>query len=780
MNRILLITLLLITVFSCKDDENGIVSPDREYSPRVIQETYGNAKLVGFVNDKNGTPLADVTVFFGEEKTTTSSDGSYQLNTLSSGSNKRIWFEKDGYASTQKLADIQEELPNRIDASLFPIDKSMKMKSDGGKIEAENFSVEIEPGGFVYLDGTPVEEDVIVEATAFLTSEDEFLEAFPGEFRGTRTDGTTTAIESFGFIDVELEVESGEPVQLADGVNATIKIKAPENAPTTIPMWHYDEYKAEWIEEGTGSLNGGFYSANVSHFTPWNWDRPYNQTSKIIGRVIDNEGNPIEGAVVIQKGINFNFQNSTKTEEDGEFKLLTPESNRLEIEAFFDIYGSTKINYTTSPTKGKTNDMGDIKINISIDNVIEPYIPDTLFYITIGQTAIIKGKYFGNEKRQGYKLILNGNEVETKTWQNDLIEFDVPNGIPDEGFIQIDRDGIVSREVKYIEGDWTCEIKGEIYDNNDLPFYNGNYRIYLNDRYLGYIPNCIGNLQKLEVLKIGVTRLSSLPESIGNLINLKELDLHFNDLTSLPKSFGSLRNLEVLEIGSNKLSSLPEGFSNLNNLRELDLSLNRFSSLPESLRDLESLETLNFENNDFVSLSENIVDLENIKSLNFVQNDLKYLPENFGNLKNLEVLEIGNNQLYSLPENIGKLQNLQELWLRGNLLSTLPESIGNLQNLTELELSNNRISSLPESLGNLKNLVSLGLYKNNLIIVPESIGDLKNLESVTLERNQLSRLPESIKNLKENLNFLNLKRNNFSKEEIAKIEEWLPKTEIWW
>jgi len=195
MKKILLISLLLLVVFSCKDDESDIVSPDREYAPKIIQETYGNAKLVGFVNDKNGRPLADATVFFGAEKTTTGSDGSYQLNTLSVGANKRIWFEKDGYASTQKLADISEELPNRIDASLFPIGKTMKMTSDGGTIEAENFSVEIEPGGFIYSDGTPVEEDVSVEATAFLATDDELLNAFPGEFRGTRTDATTTAIE---------------------------------------------------------------------------------------------------------------------------------------------------------------------------------------------------------------------------------------------------------------------------------------------------------------------------------------------------------------------------------------------------------------------------------------------------------------------------------------------------------------------------------------------------------------------------------------------------------
>ncbi|MFA7327016.1 MAG: leucine-rich repeat domain-containing protein [Candidatus Kapaibacterium sp.] len=706
MKKILFLFLFILVISSCKDDEGDIVAPGNEYTPKIITENYGTAKLVGFVNDKSGNPLSGVTVFFGEEKTLTGTDGGYQLNTLSSGSNKRIWFQKSGYASTQKLADIKEDLPNRIDASLFPIDKTEKMNSDGGKIEGKDFSLEIQPGGFVYSDGRPVEEDVFVEVTAFLTSEDEFLDAFPGEFRGTRENGTETAIESFGFIDVVLKVESGEPVQLADGVTATIKIKAPQNSPATIPMWHYDEDKGKWIEEGIGSLVDGFYIAEVKHFTKWNWDRPYNETSKIVGRVIDNAGNPIEGASVVQKGITYIFQNSAETDENGAFELLTPESNESEIEAYFDIYGSTIINYTTSPNKGQVYNIGDIKINVSIDNVIEPYISDALFYITIGQSAKITGKYFGEVKRNGYKLLLNGNEVETTTWQNDLIEFVVPNGIPEEGTIQIDRDGVFSREVNYKEGDWTCEIKGNIYDNNDQLTY-----LYLSNRILIYIPNCIGNLQNLKELHLSNNRLSSLPESFGNLRNLQELDLHYNDLTSLPKSFSNLQNLRLLDLHSNPLSSLPKSIGNLQNLRELDLSLTRINSLPENIVNLQNLVILNLENNDFVILSESIGNLQNLKTLNLELNDLTSLPESFGNLENLEELNLYKNEL-----------------------TTLPESFGNLQNLKELNLRTNRLSSLPIS----------------------------------------------IKNLKENLILLILTNNNFSEEEKAKVEKWLPNTTIYW
>ncbi len=768
-------------ISSCKDDESDIVSPGNEYTPKVITETYGTAKLVGFVKDKSGNPLAGVTVFFGEEKATTGSDGGYQLNTLSAGANKRIWFQKSGYASTQKLADIKEDLPNRIDASLFPIDKTEKMNSDGGKIEGKDFSVEIKPGGFVYSDGGPVEEDVFAEVTAFLTSEDEFLDAFPGEFRGTRENGTETAIESFGFIDVVLKVKSGEPVQLAEGVTAIIKIKAPQNSPATIPMWHYDEDKAKWIEEGIGKLDNGLYTAEVSHFTQWNWDRPYNETSKIVGRVVDNSGNPIEGANVVQKGITYRFQNSAKTNAEGEFELLTPESNESEIEAQFDIYGSTIINFTTSPNKGQVNDIGDITIDVTIENVMPPpYISSNTLYITMGQTSKIRGKYFGHQKRAGYKLLLNGNEVETKTWGNHLIEFVVPNGIPEEGVIQIDRDGVLSRQVNYKEGDWTCEIDGEIYDNNNLRTDEGLYNLNLSGLLLQTIPNCISNLQKLESLYLVNSPLSSLPESFGNLQNLKVLLLSSNQLSRLPESFGNLQNLQELSLEQNKLSSLPESFGNLQNLEELRLNSNQLSSLPESFGNLQNLKLLSLSGNPLNSLPESIDKLQNLDVLLLIGNNLSSLPESISNLKNLEELCLYYNNLSSLPESIGNLQNLERLSVENNKLTSLPESFGNLTKVRTLYLDSNQLTSLPESFGNLQNLNELYLQNNQLRNLPESFGNLQSLKWLYLNDNQLTSLPETYKDLKENLEYLNLSGNNFSEEEKAKVEEWLPGTKITW
>lgn len=69
MKKILFLFLFLFVISSCRDNEEDILSPNnREYTPKIITETYGSAKLVGYVKDKNGSPLSGVTVFSEEEK----------------------------------------------------------------------------------------------------------------------------------------------------------------------------------------------------------------------------------------------------------------------------------------------------------------------------------------------------------------------------------------------------------------------------------------------------------------------------------------------------------------------------------------------------------------------------------------------------------------------------------------------------------------------------------------------------------------------------------------
>ena len=65
-----------------------------------------------------------------------------------------------------------------------------------------------------------------------------------------------------------------------------------------------------------------------------------------------------------------------------------------------------------------------------------------------------------------------------------------------------------------------------------------------------------------------------MPDCFGNLPKLEKLDLRDNVLSSLPNSFAQLKNLQSLDLKANDLAQLPDGFQGLSSLKELNLSLN--------------------------------------------------------------------------------------------------------------------------------------------------------------------------------------------------------------
>jgi len=202
----------------------------------------------------------------------------------------------------------------------------------------------------------------------------------------------------------------------------------------------------------------------------------------------------------------------------------------------------------------------------------------------------------------------------------------------------------------------------------------------------GYIPESIGNLNKLETLEMGGNQLSgSIPESIGNLSKLKDLTLTSNQLSgSIPESIGNLSNLAHLALGWNHLSgSIPESIGNLSKLTFLALCKNQL---------------------------------------------VGSIPESIGNLSNLGALYLDHNQLSgNIPSSIGNLTALEWLYLNDNQFSgNIPSSIGNSAKLIRLMLANNQLTgSIPESLGNLINLQSMNFQYNFLSgKIPESFTKL--------------------------------------------------------
>ena len=100
----------------------------------------------------------------------------------------------------------------------------------------------------------------------------------PGDLRGIDETGSLKGLKTFGMTAVELTSASGELLQIASGKKATLTMPVPpallSNAPSSIPLWYFDEINGLWKQDGTATKTGNTYVGDVSHFSFWNCDQP--------------------------------------------------------------------------------------------------------------------------------------------------------------------------------------------------------------------------------------------------------------------------------------------------------------------------------------------------------------------------------------------------------------------------------------------------------------------------------------------------------------------------
>ena len=154
------------------------------------------------------------------------------------------------------------------------------------------------------------------------------------------------------------------------------------------------------------------------------------------------------------------------------------------------------------------------------------------------------------------------------------------------------------------------------------------------------------------VLELSGLGLTILPETIGQLKKLRVLRAFRNQLTALPKSLIELKELQGLYIWRNLLTQLPADIGELGQLDRLDVSKNRLDLLPESIGRLTRL-----------------------RGLYAQVNHLRELPESIGHLRQLQWLYLAENQLSALPDPIRQLRSLKEIYLHGNDQLGIPREI---------------------------------------------------------------------------------------------------------
>ena len=381
--------VLLIIISSCKKQENEIISSAPTFTPTVM------TNLKGIILDKNQDPVSGVNVRLGNNLTSSSSNGLFTFNNISVSENRAmIYFEKEGYFTTSRACQVNNDVSNYIRVVM---DEQQTIgnffSSSGGSLIHNGVSLTFPSSSYFYTDGIEYNGDVNVSINIISPEESNFSMRIPGgDLRARTTSEEDMILYSYGMLDVILTDNNNQPLTL----NSTTQITFPipnnliSSAPSEIPLWHYNNETGIWIEEGLAVKNGTSFEGNVSHFSYWNWDVP-SQEAGVYGRVLDCEGSPIAN-ILVNIG-----QQSVSTNSLGEFNTLVPSGQNLLIEAT-DNFGNTNSISVSPLSPMSSNDVGDITICSSViqGNIIDcngnpaqnilvksPYSPFTYAYSDI-------------------------------------------------------------------------------------------------------------------------------------------------------------------------------------------------------------------------------------------------------------------------------------------------------------------------------------------------------------------------------------------------------------
>lgn len=290
--------------------------------PTSPPDTTGS--LFGRVLDsRTEAPLAGARVTAAGRSATTGPDGSYLLENLPL-SRVLVTATAAGHAEQTTVAELNSSngrqwlvvRPLAVDASL-PFDATQPQTLADPASPAR---VTLPANALVRADGQAPSGAV----TAALTRIDPGADpgAMPGDYRST---GGT--LQSYGALDISFRDAAGQPLNLAAGRTATIRIPVASGLatlPATSPLYWFNASTGLWVREGqatlAGSGTGAYYEGTVSHFTTWNADDVINSVL-LSGRVTNENGTGLAGVSVATLGADYAGIATTVTDASGNFSV---------------------------------------------------------------------------------------------------------------------------------------------------------------------------------------------------------------------------------------------------------------------------------------------------------------------------------------------------------------------------------------------------------------------------------------------------------------------------
>lgn len=398
LSRYLLLLLLgfSTTLSSCDKDITELPSSSTIVSLELVKASFSGTvtgKVRGIENQ--GVESAKITI--GTATTETDAEGKWRIeNVLVPKDRAFIKAFHSSYLHGSKTISVSNESSYQIDIQLLIRGRVGAVgAATGGSIMLSNEKVSLTfpPNVFVNLDGSTYDGQVIVYAQHIDPTTNKGFSTMPGDLIGLTKNVENVALESYGMLGVELRSEGGSQVQLAPESTATIRLEIPTsllaNAPSSIPLWYFDEEIGVWKEEGQAELLGSRYVGEVKHFTWWNYDEPFDLV-RICGEFVNDQGAPLVGTAYI-KSQNYGTR-SIVTNGIGEFCGFVPAAENLTLTVFNICEDSTVI------------DLGSLTVDTDLGEILQEGTTQNTFFtgrLTNCSGTPVAGVTIGVQRQSG-------------------------------------------------------------------------------------------------------------------------------------------------------------------------------------------------------------------------------------------------------------------------------------------------------------------------------------------------------------------------------------------
>ncbi|HSF88628.1 MAG TPA: carboxypeptidase-like regulatory domain-containing protein [Saprospiraceae bacterium] len=368
-----LLSLLLVSLFACRDNIDEQIETKTYFNPPVInlddfyQEVIPvSASLAGVVIDENGMPVSDADITLDDESTTSDEKGRFVFRNIAMNkAGTFVLIEKDGYFNGSSRFFPRASSMNYVTIKLLDKTPIGTFSAEAGATvqSSEGISITFPAQSIITAAGAPYTGNVNVAARWLNPTAQDLGQIMPGDLQGVNRFNEEVALSSFGMMAVELTDNAGNELNIGQGRKAELTFPVPAellaNAPNEIPLWYFNETYGLWQEEGIATLQGGYYIGEVNHFSFWNCDIQLSLVT-LEGQVETTSGIPISNAYVSVEIVGSGSARGGWTDDEGYFGGKVPSGEELAI-SISSNYGCEIFSTTIGPLTAD-HDMGVLSL----------------------------------------------------------------------------------------------------------------------------------------------------------------------------------------------------------------------------------------------------------------------------------------------------------------------------------------------------------------------------------------------------------------------------------